>query len=42
MTYLDFIRMIGPLRIAVHVFAGIAERRRLGRVAALTPLLRRA
>jgi geranylgeranyl reductase family protein len=41
LTYLDFIRMIGPLRIAVDVFAGIAEKRRLGRVAALTPLLRR-
>jgi flavin-dependent dehydrogenase len=40
LTYLDFIRMIGPLRIAVDGFAAIAERRRLGRVAALTPLLR--
>ncbi len=34
LTYLDFVRMIGPLRIAVDVFAGIAERRRLRRVAA--------
>jgi geranylgeranyl reductase family protein len=42
MTYLDFIRMIGPLRVAVDVFSGIAERRRLGRVAELTPLLRRS
>jgi hypothetical protein len=41
LTYLDFIRMIGPLRIAVDGFAAIAERRRLARVAALTPLLRR-
>jgi geranylgeranyl reductase family protein len=42
LTYLDFIHMIGPLRIAVDAFAGIAERRRLSRVAALTPLLRGA
>ena len=34
LTYLDFIRMIGPLRIAVDAFAGIAERRRMGRVVA--------
>jgi len=34
LTYLDFIRTIGPLRIAVDACAGIAERRRLGRVAA--------
>jgi hypothetical protein len=40
MTYLDFIRMIGPMRAAVDFFAGVAERRRLSRVRALTPLLR--
>jgi geranylgeranyl reductase family protein len=40
LTYLDFIRMIGPLRIAVDAFAAIAERRRLGRVVALSPLVR--
>lgn len=40
MTYLDFTRMIGPMRLAVDFFAGLAERRRLSRVRALTPLLR--
>ncbi|HET9476720.1 MAG TPA: hypothetical protein VFP63_04445, partial [Dehalococcoidia bacterium] len=40
MTYLDFTRMIGPMRLAVDYFAGLAERRRLSRVRALTPLLR--
>jgi geranylgeranyl reductase family protein len=35
MTYLDFTRTIGPLRLAVDAFAGIAERRRLSRLAAL-------
>ncbi len=40
MTYLDFIRMIGPMRVAVDFFAGAAERRRLSRVRTLTPLLR--
>jgi len=40
LTYLDFVRMIGPLRLAVDFFAGVAERRRLSRVRALTPLLR--
>lgn len=40
LTYLDFVRMIGPLRIAVDLFADLAQRRRLSRVAALTPLLR--
>jgi geranylgeranyl reductase family protein len=34
LTYLDFLRMIGPLRIAVDVFAAAARRRRLSRVAA--------
>jgi geranylgeranyl reductase family protein len=32
LTYLDFVRMIGPLRLAVDFFAGVAERRRLSRV----------
>ncbi len=40
LTYLDFVRMIGPLRIAVDLFADLAQKRRLSRVAALTPLLR--
>ena len=34
LTYLDFTRMIGPLRIAMDFFADVAERRRLGRVQA--------
>lgn len=34
LTYLDFIRMIGPLTYAVDFFAGIARRRRETRVAA--------
>jgi len=42
LTYLDFVRMIGPLRIALDLFADIARRRREGRVAALLPLLRGA
>jgi len=41
LTYLDFTRMIGPLRIALDAFAFMAERQRLSRVARLTPLLRR-
>jgi geranylgeranyl reductase family protein len=32
LTYLDFMRMIGPLRLAVNFFAGVAEKRRLSRV----------
>lgn len=40
MTYLDFIRMIGPMRVAVDFFASVAERRRLSRVRSLSPLLR--
>ena len=32
MTYLDFVRMIGPLRVAMDYFATVAERRRLSRV----------
>jgi geranylgeranyl reductase family protein len=40
LTYLDFVRTIGPLRLAVDFFASTAERRRLSKVRALTPLLR--
>ncbi len=40
MTYMDFVRIIGPLRIAVDFFADVARRRREARVAALTPLIR--
>jgi geranylgeranyl reductase family protein len=40
LTYLDFVRMIGPLRIPLDLFAKIAQRRREARVAALLPLLR--
>ena len=32
LTYLDFMRMIGPLRLAMDFFAGVAAKRRLGRV----------
>jgi hypothetical protein len=32
LTYLDFLRMIGPLRLAVDVFAAAARRRRLARI----------
>jgi len=39
LTYLDFVRMIGPLRIAVDAVAEIAQRRRLSRVAAGQRLL---
>ena len=35
MTYLDFVRIIGPLRVAMDFFAVLAQRRRLARVAAL-------
>jgi geranylgeranyl reductase family protein len=42
LTYLDFVRIIGPLRIALDFFADIARRRREEKVAALTPLLRSA
>jgi flavin-dependent dehydrogenase len=34
MTYLSFLRMIGPLRLAVDFFAATAQRRRLSRLAA--------
>jgi hypothetical protein len=40
MTYLDFIRMIGPMRVAVDYLAGAAERRRLSRVRKLSSLFR--
>lgn len=40
LTYLDFVRMIGPMRVAMDYFAAVAERRRLSRVAALRPLLK--
>ena len=40
LTYLDFVRVIGPLRIALDFFAGVAQRRRETRVRALVPLLR--
>ncbi len=39
MTYLDFVRMIGPMRLAMDFFANVAERRRMSRVNALSPLL---
>jgi geranylgeranyl reductase family protein len=32
LTYLDFVRMIGPVRIAVAYFAGVSQRRRQGKV----------
>jgi geranylgeranyl reductase family protein len=31
-TYLDFVRMIGPMGLALDYFAAVAQRRRLGRV----------
>ncbi len=39
LTYQDFVRTIGPLRIAVDALAAIAQRRRLARVAAGERLL---
>ncbi|KKL64177.1 hypothetical protein LCGC14_2167640 [marine sediment metagenome] len=33
LTYLDFLRMIGPLRLALNLFAAAAQRRRLSRLA---------
>jgi geranylgeranyl reductase family protein len=42
LTYLDFVRMIGPLRVALDFFAGVAQRRREARVTALLPLVRGA
>ncbi len=41
MTYLDFIRIIGPLRLGVDFFAALAQRRRLSRVAGESRLLAR-
>lgn len=34
LTYLDFVRMIGPLRLAMNAFADIAQRRRMSKVQA--------
>jgi geranylgeranyl reductase family protein len=42
LTYLDFVRMIGPLRVALDFLAGVAQRRREARVTALLPLVRGA
>jgi geranylgeranyl reductase family protein len=42
LTYLDFTRMIGPLRLALDYFAGVARRRREARLARLLPLLQGA
>ncbi len=39
MTYLDFVRIIGPLRVAMDFFAVLAQRRRLSKVATGTRLL---
>lgn len=39
LTYLDFTRMIGPMRIAMDVFASVAERRRRSRVSSGLRLL---
>ncbi len=41
-TYLDFMRMIGPVRVAVDLFAGAARRQREARVAAGLRALGRA
>lgn len=41
LTYLDLVRMIGPLRVAMEFFADVAQRRRMSKVAALMPLVRR-
>src|SRR5437773_5119472 len=40
LTYIDYVRMIGPLRVALDFFADVAQRRREARVSALVPLLR--
>jgi geranylgeranyl reductase family protein len=42
LTYLDFVRMIGPLRMALDVFSDIARHRREAKVVASMPLLRSA
>jgi geranylgeranyl reductase family protein len=39
LTYLDFVRMIGPMRVAMDFFADVAERRRIARVSAGLRLL---
>jgi geranylgeranyl reductase family protein len=39
LTYLDFVRVIGPMRLAVDFFASVAERRRTSRVSAGLRLL---
>jgi hypothetical protein len=35
LTYADFIRTMGPMRLAVAFFAGVAQQRRLSRLAML-------
>jgi geranylgeranyl reductase family protein len=42
LTYLDFVRMIGPVRYAFYFFAGVAERKRMARVEAGLRLLNAA
>jgi hypothetical protein len=37
-TYVDFARSIGPLRLAVAFFAGVARQRRLSRLSRLAAL----
>lgn len=32
LTYLDFVRMIGPMGLAMEFFADVAQRRRMSRV----------
>jgi hypothetical protein len=34
LTYLDFVRMIGPMRVAVTFFSGVSQRKRQGKVSA--------
>lgn len=42
LTYLDFVRMIGPMRLALDYFADVAQRRRLAKVGAATRLMAEA
>jgi 2-polyprenyl-6-methoxyphenol hydroxylase-like FAD-dependent oxidoreductase len=42
LTYLDFVRVIGPLRVAVDFFAQVSRRRREAKVTSLLPLVRGA
>ncbi|HUF54145.1 MAG TPA: geranylgeranyl reductase family protein [Dehalococcoidia bacterium] len=42
MTYLDFVRMIGPLRVAMDLFADMAQKRRMSKVQAGLALMARA